>query len=231
MAKNKYPTGSTPKGVAMYPTLSRPDTKYNKAGEFHIRVVIPREGNEDYFAKLDALSQEVFDQTKVELKEKKKIKNLKALKLHVPYNEEYDSDTEEETGNLIVGSIKCTHNVTPKNGKSFQQTPKLFDSKGKKLNAHVRIGGGSTVRVAYTVIPFYNASTDSAGISLRLTAVKVLELVEWGDAGAESFGFGEEEEGFDFNEEDHEASDFSEDTEDENTGEGDNDQEGDDDEF
>ena len=88
--------------------------------------------------------------------------------------------------------FKLKAKVTPKQGDPFEQRPAIFDAKGKPLQ-EAKIGGGSKVKVAYELIPYYTAIA-GAGVSLRLKAVQVIDLVEFsGGASADAFGFGEEE--------------------------------------
>ena len=84
--------------------------------------------------------------------------------------------------------------VKPKNGDEFEQAPKLFDAKQNELDRKkVSVWGGSKMKVNFEVVPYMAAATKSAGITLRLRAVQVIELVSGGGGNAESYGFGEEE--------------------------------------
>jgi hypothetical protein len=69
----------------------------------------------------------------------------------------------------------------------------LFDAKGKPLSKDIKIGGGSKMKVSYEILPYYTAIA-GAGISLRLKAVQVIDLVEYSSGGSgESYGFGKED--------------------------------------
>jgi hypothetical protein len=63
------------------------------------------------------------------------------------------------------------------------------------VKGDIKLGGGSTIRVSYEIVPF--VSPIGAGASLRLKGVQVIDLVEWGSGNADYYGFGEEEGGFD----------------------------------
>ena len=49
------------------------------------------------------------------------------------------------------------------------------------------------LKVAFDPIPYYMASTNKAGVSLRLKAVQVIDLVTGGEKTADAFGFSEED--------------------------------------
>lgn len=179
MTKPKNPRYTTPKGVAQYPYLTKPDTKFNPDGEYKLKLEIPADKAQDIVTFLD----EQFAASVAAAKKENPGKRVKEA--DPPYL------VNEETGTVAV-SFKLKAKVTPKNGEPFEQRPAIFDAKGKPIK-DVNIGGGSTVKVAYEVLPFYTAIV-GAGISLRLKACQVINLVEFsGGAGAEAFGFGEED--------------------------------------
>lgn len=182
MTKNKLPRYTTPAGIAQYPYLNKPDTKFNPDGEYKISVEIPGADAQDIVTFLD---EQLAASVATAKKENagKKIKEGDA-----PYS------INEDTGKVTV-RFKLKAKVTPKNGDPFEQRPAIFDAKGKPLGGAnmPNIGGGSKVKVAYELIPYYTAIA-GAGISLRMKAVQVIDLKEFGggaDAGA--YGFGEED--------------------------------------
>jgi hypothetical protein len=71
--------------------------------------------------------------------------------------------------------------------------PDFLDSKVRPLDPmKTNIGAGSMLKVAFEVHRFYVALL-GAGVSLRLRAVQVLNLVEPTSSDAEAYGFVEEE--------------------------------------
>lgn len=222
MAKPKRERFGSPKGIAKYPRLQKPDTKFVAEGEYKIGLILDRSNKADaaFLAELEAKSKKAFTEAKAELKEKKKAKLLKELTLNMPFEDVLD-DEGDATGKVEV-KFKLKAHVKPKNGDAFDQKPALFDSKGKPYVGPT-IGGGSTVRVSFEVIEYCNASAKNAGISLRLRAVKVIDLVEYSSGGdASSYGFDDDDdEGY----ESGESSDESDDTDegDDDEGEDDND--------
>ena len=101
-----------------------------------------------------------------------------------------------------------------KTGETWKNTVKLFDAKGKPTK--VKVGGGSRIRVSAEINPYYTP-TIGAGVSLRLKAVQIEELMQGGDAT--SYGFDEIEDGFDASE--HEDEDLETTSTEEGSNEGD----------
>jgi hypothetical protein len=179
---------TTPKGVAVYPHLSKPDTKFNKNGVYTVKLRL--EGAEALaFAKqISAVAKAKVE----ELRAEKGAKKVKAADL--PISKETDKDGAE-TGALVF-SFKMNATGKNKAGEVFTRQPAIFNAQGVP-DKTMRIGGGSTIRVSYELVPYDRVSTETkgmflAGASLRLYAVQVIELVEFG-GNAEYFGFESEE--------------------------------------
>lgn len=177
----KQPRYTTPKGTAKYPWLSVPDTKFNSDGEYKVTLVVPVE-------EADTILQFLDEQMSAsEAKAKKENPGKKVKVADAPYK------VDEENGNVEI-NFKLKARVNMQNGDSFEQKPALFDAKGKPIQ-DVNVGGGSKIKVSYECVPFYTALI-GAGVSLRLRAVQVIDLVEFtGGADASAYGF-EEEEGY-----------------------------------
>lgn len=196
MSKEKNIRYVTPAGIAQYPRLTKPDTKFNPDGEYKVKLEIrdPAEA-----AKLTAFLDEQFDLAVAKAKKENPGKKIKTG--DVPYH------TDEETGTVIV-NFKLKAKVTPKKGDPFEQKPAIFDAKGKPLK-DANIGGGSKLKIAYEIVQYYTAIA-GAGISLRLKAAQVIDLVEYtGGAGADAYGFGEED-GYEAEDNSADANGFSE---------------------
>lgn len=177
----KQPRYTTPKGTAKYPWLSVPDTKFNSDGDYKVTLVLPVQ-------EADTIMQFLDEQLAAsEALAKKNNPGKKVKVADAPYK------VDEENGNVEI-NFKMKAKVTMQSGESFDQKPALFDAKGKPLT-DVNVGGGSKIKVSYECVPFYTALI-GAGISLRLRAVQVIDLVEFsGGAAAGAYGF-EEEDGF-----------------------------------
>ena len=164
---------TTPQGVAQYPYLSTPDTKFSEEGDYKVNLILSKEEAAPIISQIDEVMKDNLETIK---KEKKK-SNIKQANL--PYfNEEKD---DEETGNVVI-----------KFKSKGAYKPAIFDAKGTPM-LDSNIWAGSEIKVNAAIAPFYTAMV-GAGISLRLRAVQVIQYVE-GSSGAGRFGF-EEEAGF-----------------------------------
>ena len=186
--KKKAARFVSPKGIAYYPYLTKPDTKFNADGEYKVSMIVA--GDADSKA-IDFMTEQHEDAV---AKARKENAGKRVKEGDLPFIENDDG--------TVTFKFKLKAKVTPKNGDTFEQKPALFDAKGKPLTGAQNIGGGSTIKVSYEVVPYYTAIA-GAGISLRLKAVQVIELKEYSGGGtAESYGFGEEE-GFESSDEDN----------------------------
>lgn len=185
--KNRNPRYVTDVGVAIYPYLTKPDTKFNADGEYKVKLRLnPDSMIRDVQGREIADVQTFLDDMMLKAVEKAKQENKGRIKEGDP---PYTID--DETGDLLV-NFKLKAQVRTKEGSTFSQKPALFDAKGKPITPE-SIWGGSKIKVSFEVVPYYTKIA-GAGVTLRLRAVQVLELVTGGSGGsAESFGFGEEE--------------------------------------
>lgn len=180
MTTQKKPRFTTPTGIAQYPWLNKPDTKFNPDGEYKVNLEV----DTDAAQKLVTFLDEQFAQA---VAEAKKANPGKKIKEGSP-----GYDVNEETGKVTF-KFKTKAKVTTKSGDTFDQKIALFDAKGKPLTNAPNIGGGSKVKVSFEIMQYYTAMA-GAGLSLRVKAVQVIDLVEFsGGASAEAYGFGEEE--------------------------------------
>lgn len=193
--KVKNVTIITPKGIASYPYINRADTKFKAEGDYKCKLIVNANDPkvQELVALLDAAADEFVEATITELKAKggKGIAKAKAVKKFIPYEAEFD-DEGNETDNIILNA-KTTAQAKNKQGEVFHKTIKVYDSKGTFLKNPPSIYGGSTLKLSCTLIPFYNAATDTAGVTLRMEAVQVIELVSGGTGPCP---FGEEEDGY-----------------------------------
>jgi hypothetical protein len=180
MAYAKPPSFVTPAGIAQYPRLNAPDTKFNAEGVYSVKLEFSGDEAQELSAFLDAKLQESIAEAKKN-NPTKKIKEADA-----PYS-------WNDSGNLSV-SFKMKASGVTKDGKPWNRKPALFDAKGKPLDPTIQVGGGSTLIINYTPSAFYTAMI-GAGLSMRLEAVQVLDLKAGGGASAENFGF-KEQDGF-----------------------------------
>ena len=190
MSKPELEKIITPPGIAKYPRLNTPDTKFNPNGVYKVTLVLDesQEAVVEFRDRILAAEEAAVAEAAKTVKKGKQLKTADSIiKAHT------NSD-----GDVVDGFIE----VSAKTSASGQRADKstwtrrlpIFDSKGKP--ADVKIGGGSTLRLSLSISP-YNSPTLGAGVTLYLDAVKVIDLKEFkGEESADGYGFGEEEEGF-----------------------------------
>ena len=183
----------TPVGIAAWPRLNDPDTKFKPEGEFRVQLVLNPERNKDH-AKFLSQLQETYEEAYKEACAAEKKPKLKRVPLSIKPETDKDGN-ETGTGNVLV-KFSMKHNITSKKtGESYAMRPTLQDSAGKTVSPmKCRVGGGSTIRVAFTLNPFYTAGL-GAGLSLRLVGVQIIKLVELSDSGYKFEGV-EDDDGF-----------------------------------
>lgn len=194
--RKKLPMIVTPAAECNFPKLTEPDTKFKAEGVYSIQLLLDPsdEAHAKFLAQLKSLQKEAIAEATAENKAAKK----KAPKVaDTPWSAHTDKEGEE-TG-LIKLNIKRTASGTTKAGRPWEAKVDVFDASGKPLPPKVAVWGGSIVKVAFQAVPFNTAI--GAGISLRLSAVQVIDLKTAGQRDAGGYGFGQEE-GYTYSEED-----------------------------
>ena len=180
--KNKYTKIVTPIGIAQYPWLSSPDTKFSEVGDYKTNLILSKKDAQDVISMIDTAREESV-KIGAEKSNGKKVKQADP-----PYYDEVDDDGKP-TGNVIL-QFKCKAKVTTKNGESFENKPTLFDAKGKPM-LNVNVWGGSELKVSAELIPYFTSMV-GAGVSMRLRAAQIIKLIE-GGSNSSGYGFKEEE--------------------------------------
>lgn len=195
MSKDNIPTKKiiTPTGVAVYPNLNRPDTKFDAAGVYDCRLRLDPEDAavKSLVSTLEKLRNEHYETLKAELIEKKKSAKAKQLKKRDVFTPDVDKEGEETGLIVLKGKMKATGKR--KDGTPWSRKPTIFDAKGKKLDNPPTIWGGSELKMAATARPYLMESSSEVGITLYLDAVQIIKLVSGTGQSADDFGFGEEE--------------------------------------
>lgn len=167
---------TTPKGIAQYPWLSKPDTKFDEEGQYKVNLILSQEDAKPLIQQInESFAQNLKEETK-----KNKGKDIKTA--NPPYSDELDDDGKP-TGNIVI-----------KFKSKAIYPPAIFDAQGNVMKDS-NIWGGSEIRVNGSIAPYY-VPLIGAGVSLRLRAVQVIEYVEGGTGSADRFGFEEVEGGF-----------------------------------
>jgi len=174
-------------GKAMWAKVFEPDTKFNPLGDYSINIQIPEADASPMCEKLEGLIQETF---KKAVKEKPPLKNsLTTQDVMTPV---YDRETGDPTGDVEF-KFKLKAKVQKRDGSYYEQQPVVLDAKKTPLSGDTLVGNGSRVKIAFEPIPYVMQSTKKVGVSLRLKAVQVIDLVEYGNSATSVF---DEEDGF-----------------------------------
>lgn len=174
--KQKNTKGVTPVGEVLFAHVLKTEIiKEKDTGKFSIMLKLSEKEKKAF---LDKINDE-WEKFKDTLNGKK-LKYEPCFGLKEYKEVEYFKFSSNETIKLKSGDI-------------LKRTVPIYDTKQQEISKRLSgIGNGSKVRIAYELVPFY-MSDKSYGISLRLSAVQIIDLVEFGTQTAESFGFGVEE--------------------------------------
>ena len=171
---------TTPKGKAVWPRIDTPDTKFDEDGVYSCKLHV----SEGDFKAFEAIVKPKLDAAyKEECSRQGKDKIRMAASSPLRINDEGDHE--------IYAKQKAK--VHTKSKGTLEFTIAAVDSQGKKITMP-KIGSGSTLKMAVEVNTWFVPS-QGFGYSLRLRAVQVLDLIEYGD-GDSSFGFGAEAGGY-----------------------------------
>jgi hypothetical protein len=173
---------TTPKATFKYPKLIEPETKFTPEGHYKVTAVIPAEDAGPIADQLDAL----FEAHKASLKAQAPTQKFKAIDPSFGYE---DIDGKP----CFTISCKMKAKGMDRDGRAWSAVPALFDATGAPVKDREALRGmwsGTTGRVSFEACPFYQPAL-GAGITLRLKAVQIINLVESGGS-ADSFGFQEE---------------------------------------
>ena len=166
--------------------ILKPDTKYNAAGDFKIKVRIPKD-TKGLSAQLEKI-EEAREKAKAAWLKEPKNKGKRIKEADLPFY-------EDDEGNIVMSFKSVASWTDAKSGETrYRQIP-VFGGQGRiDPKAVPQFGEGSIVRVAYTISGFANAAV-GAGASLRIDSVKLIEVKQFSGGGAANH-FGDDEEGY-----------------------------------
>lgn len=194
MAKREFTTGVTPKGSLLFPHIYEPETYEGKDVGYTINIKFDQKETDALMAVIDA--------------ELEKAKHSLKLKPGQKWSAEPFLGYREDKDGDIVFKFKANSHYQTKSGEMHKVTIPVFDAHGNPIKEPLSIGNGTIAKVAYTLVPYWISKVVN-GIKLRLNAVQIIDLKEYGEKDAKGYGFGEEEGGFSAPEED--ASPFADD--------------------
>lgn len=190
----KYKRVTTPVGVAHYPWLQEPDTKFVPEGQYSCNIFLNMDDAKKLMKTIDMTIKDKVDSEKKETGKSK----LKVCK--PPY--------------IIGGSDEDVNDIVPKGQVLFKikskaeikgtpVRPLVYDSQSSEpYSGGLKVFGGSKVKVAFDLRTWHVPST-GVGVTLSLVAVQVIELQERAAPSLESMGFEKEDEGFVFGDQDN----------------------------
>lgn len=189
MAKREFTQGVTPKGSLLFPHIYEPETYEGKDVGFTVNIKFDQKETDSFIAVID--------------KELEKAKHSIKLKPGQKWSAEPFLGYREDKDGDIVFKFKANSHYTTKSGETHKVTIPVFDAHGKPIKDPLSIGNGTIAKVAYTLVPYWISKVVN-GIKLRLDAVQIIDLKEYGEKDAKGYGFGEEE-GFSAPEEDDDS--------------------------
>jgi len=174
-------------GTALWAKVFEPDTKFNPLGDYSINLQMPVAEGAAMSEQLEAIVQAEFNKA---VKADPRLKNT--LTTQDVCQPVYDRDTGDDTGNVEF-KFKLKAKVQKRDGTYYEQQPAVIDSKKVPMTNDILIGNGSRVKVAFEPIPYVMQTNKKVGVALRLKAVQVIDLVEYGNSATSVF---DEEDGF-----------------------------------
>lgn len=202
MAKREFTIGVTPKGSLLFPHIYEPETYEGKDVGYTVNIKFDQKETDALMAVIDAELEKAKHSIKLKPGQKWSAEPF------IGYREDKDGD--------IVFKFKANSQYTTKSGETHKVTIPVFDAHGKPIKDQLSIGNGTIAKIAYTLVPYWISKVVN-GIKLRLDAVQIIDLKEYGEKDAKGYGFCEEEGGFSAPEEDD--SPFTEEATDEDDGE------------
>ena len=194
----KFEQITTPKGIAVFPRITKPDTKFKAEGKYSVKLRLSRVEAQSLIDKLEAALETLVAETKADYEEKlanaktgKDKASIKKFLSDMPINDipvkAAVDDEGNETDDVELSFTMPAQYTDKKTGKVMKLKPTLLDAKGKEITKAIEVWGGSIIRVGGTIRPY--VTPKGVGVRLGLSLVKIIELVTGsGGASASSFG-------------------------------------------
>lgn len=172
---------AVPEGIAMWPSLDRPDYRFEKDGIYRCDVVMQPEEAEALKAKLEEFGRAWMDQFAQDGEE---VTDDTRLKLPVVPHKDRD---KQPTGMVVVRTKLPAKVSFGDDEPPVDQRPLILDPNGKKYDPVPSIWGGSKVRVGADAKAAFIPASDTVYVSLVLRGVQVIELVERGAVSEDQY--------------------------------------------
>lgn len=169
---------NTPVGIGQYAYLEQPDFEYNSAGDWKVKLFLnpEDEGVASMMTVMDDLlikAIDYFTEQATTVKDKKKVRASE----NTPYYNETD-DEDEPTGRIYINPKSVSSGKT-KEGEEWKRYIPIFDAQGVRVTEKLNIGNGTKMRVSLNLRAYFNVQS-GVGLSLRLTAVQIIDLKKFG---------------------------------------------------
>jgi hypothetical protein len=180
--KEKVPYRVSPVVIADHPWINKADTKYNKAGLFHLDGILDPSDPmfDDFKTFLDTEAEAAFQEIMKEVP----AKDRKKWKVYKPYTEETD-EADRPTGRIIV-EFKQNAVIKLRDGTVKEVVIGIHDAKDRPVD--VPIFSGTELRVLYKPRVIKVASGNMAGVRLDFAKVQIIKLAEKTGGGGQGFG-------------------------------------------
>ena len=181
---------TTPKGKAVWPRIDTPDTKFDEDGVYSCKLHVS-EGDFKAFEaivkpKLDAAYKEECSR---QGKDKIRMAPSSPLRINDEGDHEIYAKQKAKVHTKSKGTLEFTIAAVDSQGKKITEP----DEEGKEVAFVPKIGSGSTLKMAVEINTWFVPS-QGFGYTLRLRAVQIFDLIEYG--GGSNFGFGAEADGY-----------------------------------
>lgn len=188
--------GTTPKGRVEFAHVYEPQRQIgDQAIEPTYSINLIMDGNDEVKRFIDCLDAEMNKAEEMAQEAANQAKGRSKGKLPTKHDENYGEvydDDGNPTGQYFVKAKAKAEGITQA-GKKWKFKPTIFDAKGVPFPEKnpPMIGNGSTGRLALTAYAY--AAPIGYGISIRLEAVQIIDLVEYNGKSATDYGFSVEE--------------------------------------
>lgn len=162
---------TTPVGVAVYPHLSRPDTKFHDLGQYKADILCSVEEAKPLMTKL---------------LEFWKMNTGSAANKFDNFMFTLDTDEDGEPTGKVLFKLRVKNKLS-RDGSVWDRKPKMFDAALTPCNS-ANPYGGSKMAVNFEAYA-WSTKDGKKGVSLQPVAVQIVELVSGKQGDAGDFGF------------------------------------------
>lgn len=187
----------SPKGIFKYTHLNKPDHKgaerFNAALQYKVTLILPKDDPETkkMIANLEKKYKEAEEHAKTQMDEASakqkgawKKKGITDPDMQPFFDEEYDEDTGEPTGNIELRFKSHAEFKDKDTGKVNKKIIPFIDGRGQTIPNKKRpnVFAGTEGRVAFTTAPAFIPAEGKCFLSLYLNSVQITKLQSAGNS-------------------------------------------------